>query len=882
MRKLYPFALALTITALAGRNTAHAQCYGAYPSGGEVALAAAAWLPASPPVTPWGNNAPPTAAGAGNINCSYTGVLTVPACANNFGTIWMCAGNIYQISLCSGTSWDSFLTLTTTGGAALAPAVFDNDGCGTAGGLSTVSYLPTVSANYRFRIRTNPCTVNSLACGTLQISINPAPPPPANNDPCGAFTLNPVTSVCNPLATTASFATQSNPPTSVGLCGVFSGFDVWYTATVPASGNISIQVEHVSATNLAMAAYTAAACGGPFTILSCNADLANPTLLNPFLTYSGLTPGSTIWIRVWPEGGVSNNGSFTICAYEPVPPPNDNPCGATPLAVVAPCSPTGFTTESATPLSPAMTIIGAPCGTNPLAGGDVWFSFVAPATGSVTISTFPGSISNMAMSVYSLTAGTPCAGTLTQLFCDDNSGVGGTMPRITAGGLTNGVTYYIRMWNQSSAFGTASICVYPNTPPPNDNPCAGLAVSATPLTVNAGCLFTNQTNAFATVTLPANGAQGWLAAPAPGGACASAATSDVWYTATVPANGILQFDTDDGSLTNAAMAVYTVTPGTSCAAGNLALTQVACATNGSLNAGAGSMPALTASGLPVPGPVYVRVWREGPVADGSFQICARTTLNPGACNYVLRMTDSGNDGWGGSFVTVTINGVPTNYTVIGSTGNITFGANVGDVIVVSYTPVGGFQNQIAYQVTTPTGSVLFASSSPPAAGPTFAFTVNATCNVPPAPVSDCVGAMQVCNNQAITGSPVPGFGSTQDLGPANRGCLSGNEIRGVWVAFTAQSAGTIAFTLNVAAGTDYDFAVWGPFAGTPTCPPPGPPLRCSWSGATGNTGLSYTAVDLTEGAGGDKWVRWIDALAGQSFMLYVDNWSNNGVTFNLT
>ncbi|HMC96796.1 MAG TPA: hypothetical protein VKG92_04045, partial [Flavobacteriales bacterium] len=515
MKKLYTILAASLLVVAMVPTSLKAQCYGVYPSGGEVLVAAGSWLPASPPATPWGTNAPATTAGVANVNCSYSGILTTPICASNYVQIFMCVGNTYTFSLCSGTSWDSFITLTTTAGVAVAPATFDNDGCGTAGGLSTVTYVPTIAAVYRLRVRTNPCTVNAAQCGTLQISINPVPPPPLNDTPCGAISLNPVTTTCNYLITSAAWATQSNPPVAPA-CGAFAGYDVWYSATVPASGNLSIQTSMISALDLAMAVYTAPVCSGPYTSIGCNDDLASPTLLNPFLSFSGLVGGSTVYIRVWPKSGASNNGSFQICAYEPIPPPNDNPCGAALLSVGSPCSPTSFSTESATSLSGAMTTLPAApsCGA-PLTGGDVWFQFVAPASGSVTINTFPGSLTNMAMAVYQLTAGTICAGTLTQLLCDDNSGVGGTMPRIVQGGLLAGTTYYIRMWNQTSSFGIFSICIIPNTPPTNDNPCAAMAISGTPLTVNPGCLFSGFTTEYATITAVVNAGQ-WASVPAPG------------------------------------------------------------------------------------------------------------------------------------------------------------------------------------------------------------------------------------------------------------------------------------------------------------------------------------------------------------------------------
>jgi hypothetical protein len=45
--------------------------------------------------------------------------------------------------------------------------------------------------------------------------------------------------------------------------------------------------------------------------------------------------------------------------------------------------------------------------------------------------------------------------------------------------------------------------------------------------------------------------------------------------------------------------------------------------------------------------------------------------------------------------------------------------------------------------------------------------------------------------------------------------------------------------------------------------------------------MDFTSVDLTEGAGGNAFVRYIDAVAGQSFLLYIDNWSMNGISFNM-
>jgi hypothetical protein len=481
----------------------------------------------------------------------------------------------------------------------------------------------------------------------------------------------------------------------------------------------------------------------------------------------------------------------------------------------------------------------------------------------------------MAMAVYTLTAGsiaTPCptavTGTLTEVAggCNDTNGAS-TMPSVTIA-VTTGTTYYVRMWNKTAGFGTASICAVQNVAPPNDSPCGAIA-----LPVGFGCTFpAPYSTQFATIS-----AAGAPVITLPNASCSAGPyNGDVWFTAIVPPNGLLQIDTDNGQLADAGMAVYTATG--SCGTNNLSLTQVpgACSLAGSANSA--TMPVLNLSGLAPGTTVYIRLWRQTGI-DGTFQICARNPATPTGCYYTLGMTDSAGDGWNGGYVTLCIGGSCTNYSVYGSLSTIVFTAAVGQTVSWAYTAVGGFQNQVSFGVQASNGFNIWVSPPSPTTGTGFGFTVNAACNVPAAPISDCLGAFQVCNNQNINLAP-GSFGNTQDLGPANRGCLSSNERQGAWYRFTTNAVGTIAFTINVN-NTDYDFAVWGPFAGTPPCPPPSAPLRCSYSGLWQNTGLSYTDVDLTEGAGGNAWVRWIDVLPNQQYLLYIDNFSMNGLAFQL-
>jgi hypothetical protein len=157
-----------------------------------------------------------------------------------------------------------------------------------------------------------------------------------------------------------------------------------------------------------------------------------------------------------------------------------------------------------------------------------------------------------------------------------------------------------------------------------------------------------------------------------------------------------------------------------------------------------------------------------------------------------------------------------------------------------------------------------------------------TCGTTPAlPSSDCGGGTTVCNSSSFTGNS-SGYG-TQELPNNNTidGCLT-DENQSSWYLFQVQTAGTFAFTIAPANGTDdYDFALWGPYT-TTTCPPNTSPVRCSFSGVNGNTGLLAGAGDNSEGIVGDSYVNPITANVGEIYILLIDNFSSTTSPFTLT
>jgi hypothetical protein len=810
-----------------------------------------------------------------------------------FHRFYLVAGNRYTFSLCGANSYNTVMYVAQATGAALA---CDNDGCGDPNGPSVITFVPQISALHRLFVYDGTCGnwfVNPSPNFSLTVTMDEPNPIPAFDEPCGAVALpmsgpDCVFTTANSTAATLSVIGGTGTAPSCAGPSLLQN-DVWFTTTVPPSGLIGIETSEGSICAGAFNLYTASACNGTFTQLPNSCALGSPSGPNtePALVYdavaAGLNVGDVVYIRYWERNG-NENGTFQICAYEAQRPPNDEPCGAIVLPATLGCSFTTYSDANATPLS---TVTTTPDPVTALCGGpatnDLWFAVTVTAdmvANGFTVNTNAGTINNMGMTWYRLTAGSACGpGTMTQIACNNNQSGSNLMPRINSGpaGITPvlGETIYVRIWSNTPWEGTFGICATVNQPPPNNLPCGAI-----PLTAQYGCVmgvYSNE-NAFNT---PTNFGQGTVAAPT----CPPAWNNDVWFTVVMPPNGTIQLDTQVGSMINAGMALYSATG--SCGGGNLNLTQLACQTTGSQQGPASSnMPYITYTNVGLAGQtLYVRISRQGNTnPDGNFGLCARRTdAPPTDCFYTLTLNDSGGDGWQGSFVTVCVGGVCNDYTVNGSTASINIGTNVGQTFTVSYTPVGGFQNQNSFTLSQ-FGQTIFNSGNAPPSG--FNFVASVDCLPPPAPQEDCLGAFTLCDQSLTVNQNPQGIGNVQDLNASNRGCLSGNERQGLWYTFEAQCAGNIAFTITPTGTADYDFAVWGPFAGLTCGSALGQPLRCSWAApsfAGAPTGLAINnLLPTTEGAFGTGFVRHITANPGDVYMLYVDNWSMNGVQFTLT
>lgn len=354
--------------------------------------------------------------------------------------------------------------------------------------VSTTSYTLTSSlspsTNYRWMIVPKDCSGAAPAsctpfCFTTTVA------PPANDNCTGtngtpvALTPQSFAAACSsPVAATTVGATQSNTNCS----STATNDDVWFSFTANATTQ-TVRFEGVTAvtgtvTSMGMDTYTT--CGG--TNSNCNTGVTLTSGAGQ-ANLTGLTIGTTYFLRVW-TAGTGNSATFNICIIDPPPPPaNDNCAGATAFPTI-PTDGTcvtlsGQTTTAAT--NSNVTPTGACSSNSGTPDDDVWFSFVAPGPTVILQATLVSGASDVYWQVFS----SACGSSMVSVLCTDTN-AGGTIT-----GLTTGATYYIRLYTWSaSVVTTQDICLKTPPPPPANDNCAG----AVALTVNSGTTCTSVTS----------------------------------------------------------------------------------------------------------------------------------------------------------------------------------------------------------------------------------------------------------------------------------------------------------------------------------------------------------------------------------------------------
>ncbi|MBL4705036.1 MAG: T9SS type A sorting domain-containing protein, partial [Flavobacteriales bacterium] len=160
---------------------------------------------------------------------------------------------------------------------------------------------------------------------------------------------------------------------------------------------------------------------------------------------------------------------------------------------------------------------------------------------------------------------------------------------------------------------------------------------------------------------------------------------------------------------------------------------------------------------------------------------------------------------------------------------------------------------------------------------------------PAASIEDCHGAITICSNSALIGGTT-GYG-LDELPNAWNSCIADGETQSNWYVFSPATSGTIGFEIVPNSPTDYDWAIWGPYNFL-ECPAftNDTPIRCSSSelAGNGNTGLVAPATDVIEqngeyggGANENGFLAPMNVIAGEVYVMMLDNWSGSSVGFQL-
>jgi hypothetical protein len=789
-----------------------------------------------------------------NDNCAGATTLTVYGATCGGATTGNVAGATQSLTAtCAGTAdddiWFKFVATATSHditvtGSANFDAVVDlrsgscngtniscEDSTFNAGTEDINATGLTIGNTYYVRVYHWGASVPATTTFTICVT-TPTPPTPANDNCSAATVLTVYGATCgNAVTGNATGATESLTSISCNNFTSPSANDVWYSFVATSTQhNITV----IGSTGFdPVVDLRTGSCNG--TNVNCaDANFAGGTEV---INATGLTVGSTYFVRVYDYGGLPSTPTFTICVTTP-PPVNDDCAGAISLTVYgATCG--GATTGN---VASATQSLAASC--NGTADDDVWYSFVATATThNITV---VGSTSFDA--VIDLRSGA-CNGT--NINCEDSTFTGGTEV-LTATGLTVGATYYVRVYhwyNTAPATTTFTICVTTPAPPApaNDN-CSG----ATALTVFGatcgGATTGNVTGATQSIAgITCNSFSG-------------TADDDVWYSFVATSTNHIVTVVGSASFD----AVIDLRTG-SCSGTNV---DCADATTG------GGTETLNATGLTVGSTYYVRVYHYGSTQPSTptFTICVTTpaptndecagatsltvygaTCGGATTGNVMGASQSiaaapcagtANDDVWYSFVATS---ATHNITVVGSASfdaviDLRSGScNGTNVSCLDATGTAGTETLNATGLTI--GATYYVRvyhfySTIPA---TTSFTICVTTPTPPTPPNDnCAGATSLTVYGNSCGGATTGnvASATQSIAPLLCNGLTGTSEDDVWYSFVATAA---SHNITVVGSANFDAVVdlrSGACSGTN--------VNCADSSATGGTEV-IIATGLTIG-----------------------------------
>lgn len=237
-------------------------------------------------------------------------------------------------------------------------------------------------------------------------------------------------------------------------CGSYIGTDAWFRTRIPSNGRLVLTTRSGSAGGIGMALYRGD-CDSLILVRCATTNGPNYSMPEIILDDSTLAD-QEVYIMIWRRNSI-HGGTFDLCLYTPDYPQNSHCSLSQPMDVLPACNFTSGTTRFARNSGD-----GNPsCGN--YTGSDVWYSFVVPRSGKFTVMTKNGSISDMAMSLY-----TGSCGALKEYQCaDDGSTYYSRMPGASINDTSlSGKKMYVQLWAKNNHIGGSFwICIYGDLSP---------------------------------------------------------------------------------------------------------------------------------------------------------------------------------------------------------------------------------------------------------------------------------------------------------------------------------------------------------------------------------------------------------------------------------
>ncbi len=283
---------------------------------------------------------------------------------------------------------------------------------------------------------------------------------PANDDACNAINLpvdgnfyifdnvNATTQVGEPAPPAGSIPFGGDCFSQDGWCASDAGDvdnTVWFTFTAPATGSVIVSTCNANTQiDPQLAVYSVGLCSDftSYTLLGANDD--DPSFCSvgsggeAVVYLNGLTTGNVYYVQL--DGFAGDEGIFYLSISQGNQPTNDNICNAAPVTVGS----TPFCGSSIL----ATTETGEPAGSDWFEGAQatVWFTFIAPASGRVVVSTNNVSTNfDTQIAVYESSDNTCTFANLTELGSNDDVGGGNFKSELELECLSPGRIYYVQL-----------------------------------------------------------------------------------------------------------------------------------------------------------------------------------------------------------------------------------------------------------------------------------------------------------------------------------------------------------------------------------------------------------------------------------------------------